>query len=227
MNQFKRLFSLIVVLCLALSVSSCGKAAEETKTTQPDYENGTVCKKDSPLTFEDDSFTLTLTPENCNVSVTEKWSGRVWESNPTSEEELSTASGVAKTMILSQLAVNYVGNNNQIVKTNSYASSVKKGTYDIYKIQKGFRVEYKFDKGFTVHVTYTIENGKFVASILYTGITEDKNLISTIEFLPYFGTASTKNQGFIFIPDGSGAIINLNNGKTDVEGYSKKIYGVD
>lgn len=227
MNQFKRLFSLIVVLCLALSVGGCGKEAEETKTSQPQYEKGTVCKKDSPLTFQDDSLILNLNPADCSVSVTEKSSGRVWESNPTSEEELSTATGVAKTMLQSQLAVNYVGSTNQIVKTNSYAASVKKGTYDIYKIKNGFRVEYKFDKGFTVPVSYTIENGKFIASILYTGITEDKNLISTIEFLPYFGTASTKNQGFILVPDGSGAVINLNNGKTDVAGFSKKVYGVD
>lgn len=227
MNQFKRFFSLIVVLCLVLSVGGCGKEAEETKTSQPQYEKGTVCKKDSPLTFQDDSLILNLNPADCSVSVTEKSSGRVWESNPTSEEELSTATGVAKTMLQSQLAVNYVGNTNQIVKTNSYASSVKKGTYDIYKIKNGFRVEYKFDKGFTIPVSYTIENGKFIASILYTGITEDKNLISTIEFLPYFGTASTKNQGFILVPDGSGAVINLNNGKTDIGNYSKKVYGVD
>ncbi len=227
MNKFKRLFSLIVVLCLILSVSGCGKEAEETKTTKPKYEKGTICKKDSPLTFEEGDLNLTLNPENCNIAVTEKSSGRVWNSNPTSEEELSTATGVAKTMLLSQLAVNFVGNTNQLVKTNSYASSVKKGTYDIYKIQNGFRVDYKFDKGFTIPVSYTIQNGKFIASILYSGITEEKNLISTIEFLPYFGTASTKNQGFILVPDGSGAIINLNNGKTDVAGYSKKVYGVD
>ncbi len=227
MNKFIRLLSLIIVICLVFTVSGCGDKGQTVNSVLADYEKGTLCKKDSILTYENDNLALGIDAQNCNISVTDKKTGRVWDSNPTSKEEIDSAVGVAKTTLLSQLAVNYVGNTNQIVKTNSYTSSVKKGTYEIYEMENGFRVEYKFDKGFTIPVSYTISDEKFVASILYSGITEGENLISTIEFLPYFGTASTKSQGFMFVPDGCGAVIKLNNGKIDSEVYSKKVYGID
>ncbi len=227
MNRFIKLFSLIIVLCLVFTVSGCGDKKQIVNSVSADYEKGTICKKEGILTYENDKLSLSIDAQNCNISVCEKKSERVWNSNPTEKEEIDSATGVAKTTLLSQLAVNYVGNTNQIVKTNSYTSSVKKGTYEIYKIDNGFRVDYKFDKGFTIPVSYTVSDEKFIASILYSGIVEGDNLISTIEFLPYFGTASTKSNGFMFIPDGCGAVIKLNNGKTNSASYSKKVYGVD
>ncbi|HHY09218.1 MAG TPA: hypothetical protein GX528_01485, partial [Firmicutes bacterium] len=49
----------------------------------------------------------------------------------------------------------------------------------------------------------------------------------TIKVLPYFGAAGVNEEGYIFVPDGSGALINLNNGKTYATAYSQRIYGND
>ena len=51
--------------------------------------------------------------------------------------------------------------------------------------------------------------------------------MTTIEVLPYFEAANIKKEGYIFVPDGSGALIYLNNNKTNLVPYKKQIYGID
>ncbi len=138
------------------------------------------------------------------------------------------AVGVNKTNLFSQIAVSTVTTQNAIKDTNSYVSSVKKGTYEIFKIDNGFRVEYTFSEKFMIPVEYVINNGAFEASILYSGIKEEgEDQVSTIALLPYFGTAGINDNGFLLVPDGSGAVINFNNGKRGASAYSAKVYGID
>ncbi|MBO5200401.1 MAG: hypothetical protein J6B93_03885 [Clostridia bacterium] len=222
-----KLLSLVTALCLVFTLAGCSSGGSSTDTTGgPTYEKGTLCSKDAPLTATDGKLTLTLDPATCAVSITENASGRVWSSNPDTSYEDSYAAGANKTGIFSQLMVTY-GKATALVTTNSYASSIRKDTYNIYSIDGGFRVEYTFNEGFTVPVAYTVKDGSFYASILYSGITEDEFKISTISLLPYFGTAGEQDDGFLFVPDGSGAVINFNNGKLGASAYTKKVYGKD
>lgn len=45
--------------------------------------------------------------------------------------------------------------------------------------------------------------------------------------LPYFGAGSSMDEGYIFVPEGGGAIINFNNGKQAQNGYFANVYGWD
>lgn len=49
----------------------------------------------------------------------------------------------------------------------------------------------------------------------------------SISVLPYFGAMGTSAEGYILVPDGSGALITLNNGKTQVPAYAVRVYGAD
>lgn len=51
--------------------------------------------------------------------------------------------------------------------------------------------------------------------------------VYSIDVLPYFGAAGPGEAGHMFVPDGSGAIIYLNNGKTDRQRYLQPVYGTD
>ena len=52
--------------------------------------------------------------------------------------------------------------------------------------------------------------------------------IATIDLLKYFGSASEKEEGYMFVPDGSGAVINFNNGKTNITSDVRvQLYGLD
>ncbi len=54
-----------------------------------------------------------------------------------------------------------------------------------------------------------------------------QTLPNQLNFLPYFGAAGLDDEGYIFVPDGSGALINLNNQKLDESPYSGQLYGRD
>ncbi len=86
---------------------------------------------------------------------------------------------------------------------------------------------------FKVGVELQLTNNGLRASILKNSIVEPENFrISNISLFPLFGTAvSVQNgiptEGYIVIPDGSGAVIKFNNGKSYQSQYKKKLYGED
>jgi len=51
--------------------------------------------------------------------------------------------------------------------------------------------------------------------------------LCSIRVLPYFGAVGKAGSGYIFVPDGSGALINLNNGRVSDNGYAARVYGKD
>ncbi len=77
-------------------------------------------------------------------------------------------------------------------------------------------------------VRFTLEKGDLVVTIPCgeLGFTEN-NEITALDVLPYFLAADTGEEGYILVPDGSGALINLNNGKPAVTAYSMPVYGRD
>lgn len=51
--------------------------------------------------------------------------------------------------------------------------------------------------------------------------------LTSISLLPYFGASDVASNGYLFVPDGSGALIFANNGKTGVQPYNGLVYGRD
>lgn len=51
--------------------------------------------------------------------------------------------------------------------------------------------------------------------------------VSTVTLLSFFGAGGTDEEGSIFVPDGSGALISFNNGKTKYPAYQQMVYGSD
>lgn len=51
--------------------------------------------------------------------------------------------------------------------------------------------------------------------------------LTAIGVLEYFGAANTEKEGYIFVPDGSGALIYLNNGRLFASPYNQLVFGND
>jgi hypothetical protein len=82
---------------------------------------------------------------------------------------------------------------------------------------------------FDISIEYTLKDNGLVVRIPQKSIKYDENILrlTQVTVLPYFGAAGQKNKGYLFVPDGSGALINLNNGKLNFPGYEKIVYGND
>lgn len=85
------------------------------------------------------------------------------------------------------------------------------------------------DPWFVIPLEYTLSGKNLIATVDPEKIDYNREgfFLVDLDFLPYFGAAYKDEDGYIFVPDGSGAIINFNNGKTNVSGYTANIYGQD
>ncbi|MDD4113695.1 MAG: DUF5696 domain-containing protein, partial [Herbinix sp.] len=81
---------------------------------------------------------------------------------------------------------------------------------------------------FNISIVYELTDDGFEVKIPLQEIEfKDKYPIVEIKPLPYFGAAGKTDEGFIFVPDGSGAIINFNNQKQSQNNYKSDLYGWD
>lgn len=91
---------------------------------------------------------------------------------------------------------------------------------------------------FDVSMEYTLEGDSLVVRVPASEIRYPKDVLDkdgqkvtyplvSIDVLPYFGAASTAEEGYMLVPDGSGGLIYLNNGKTNLPAYASRIYGRD
>ena len=119
-----------------------------------------------------------------------------------------------------------------------YASareSVRDGVFKISYIsqngvQTGFRIEFTFDfSQVTVPLEITLENGHLSACVPVDEVVhgKDDTVLMSVELLPYFGSVGIHETGYMLVPDGCGAVIEFNNGKTSGGAYDAPVYGGD
>ncbi len=92
----------------------------------------------------------------------------------------------------------------------------------------GYNIEVEAFRQISVPVEYTLSEGDLKAQVPASDIICPAGLYLTkISLLPFFGASSMKDNGYMIVPDGSGAIINYNNGRVDAAGYTLPIYGAE
>lgn len=103
-------------------------------------------------------------------------------------------------------------------------------TYDDYLEAKSLdNAEKTSDKPvFNVTIRYRLEGSDLVVEIPMNEIEHRKDFpLYTLSPLPFFGAADTAAEGFLFVPEGGGALINFNNEKTSLNAYYANLYGWD
>lgn len=79
---------------------------------------------------------------------------------------------------------------------------------------------------FTVGIEYTLTDDGLKVTLPANSIKEQGSFqIASIEILPYMTTAKRGNEGYMVIPDGSGAVMNFDNDKLEYGAYSKRVFG--
>ena len=91
---------------------------------------------------------------------------------------------------------------------------------------------------FSIPLEYYLEDENLVVRVPASEIKYPVNVIDeygrrttyplvSVEVLPFFGAAGLEDEGYMLVPDGSGALIKLNNGKVTANPYEQTIYGRD
>ena len=179
---------------------------------------------------ENDKLILEADFTNGEIRVTEKASGMEWYSNPKDKDEDQLVT--MKSRLASQFSVKFVNLEQGVtVEFDNLTNSIKKGTMTHELVDNG--VKFKF--GFTnanvyIPVQYTLTEDGFQADIVVSeiqGVGSNPYLIDSISFLPYFGAGGLEDEGYLFVPDGSGALIDFNNNKQAMQTYNAPVYGIN
>lgn len=82
--------------------------------------------------------------------------------------------------------------------------------------------------GFEIPMQYTLEGDSLLVRIDGEAIRYPSNeLITSMSVLEYFGALSQNAEGYLFIPDGSGALMNTKPQKGNAGLYMQPVYGLD
>ena len=177
---------------------------------------------------ENDKMILEADFTTGEIRVTEKASGKEWYSNPVDKDNDEVVT--LKNRLASQFYVKFVNYEAGVtVELDNVSNSIKKGTMTHELIENGV----KFRFGFTtanvyIPVQYTLTEDGFQAEIVASeiqGVGANPYLVDTVSLLPYFGAGGLEDEGYLFVPDGSGALINFNNNKQAMQIYNAPVYG--
>ncbi|SFF08551.1 hypothetical protein SAMN05216378_5034 [Paenibacillus catalpae] len=81
---------------------------------------------------------------------------------------------------------------------------------------------------FEATITYTLDGNSLVAAVPVADIHYPEEYpVNSVSFLNFFGAGGTEENGAMLVPDGSGALINFNSGKTRYPSYQQLVYGQD
>lgn len=103
-------------------------------------------------------------------------------------------------------------------------------TYEDYLENKELYKESNIKEvpAFNISMIYKLDGNALTVTVPFKEISYRlKYPITQVSILPYFGAAGPEEKGYMLIPEGSGSIINFNNGKTKQNGYYADCYGWD
>ena len=81
---------------------------------------------------------------------------------------------------------------------------------------------------FNVTLRYTLEGNSLLVSAPFDQIAwRQAYPLTQLALLPFMGAGGINDQGYLFVPDGSGALVYFNNGRQNQVAYNTAVYGWD
>lgn len=251
---FKKSFLVTLLLSVCMVLSACSGIGVELEVSNPIKKDGqTVVKntytpKQLPCQLglpedadEDEVFNYTEVARNYNsILYADMRNGhfalqdinteKIWYSIPNNLELDEITRGANRSEVRSEVLVNYVLKEEESV-SKSYKTegsfTCKEENIKTELIENGFRITYTFRKSdIIVPIEYRLTNSGFEAEVMAKDIKEsDTAYLISVNLLPSFGAGAWDEEGYVFIPDGSGAIVDFSYHNDMESGYVKDVYG--
>lgn len=217
--MFLKLIKKIIAITLCLALVCFIPITVQGETDGTDFQIAEPLE-DYMQISESENLILYVNVSNANIAVVDKCSNKVWTAY---KEGLSSMDSRT-----SMLNVTYSGANNILIQVGTHDASTG---FDIMKIDGGIKEIFYFETDavtFEIPFKVVLKEDFVEITLLYKEVKEKgKGKISDIELLPNWGEGSAEQDGYIFIPDGSGAIIEYKDIISRIDTYSGRVYGKD
>ncbi|WP_308636200.1 DUF5696 domain-containing protein [Paenibacillus silvisoli] len=224
----------LIAACIAffafLYLRGSAKEVEDTtpaavlKAEFPDKPAAGALASDYRLVAENDRLALKVKEATLGIQIVNKQSGYVWSS----EIEKPEANETWLNFIKSGLSIDYFDKqNNNAIRTDLISEANK--TIEVKAIDQGFQATVRFtDLKIGLELVVKLDGDQLVVTIPKESVLEGEQFkLGAIFLYPFLGaTKGGEMGGYMFIPDGSGALIDFadNKGKFKTP-YESKIYG--
>lgn len=233
---------------MTLSVYSEDAAETEETAAEESEDSGSNNKKTRTVeevldkmekVAENDKMELLYYKKEDLIGLKNKANGYIWWSTPINAKA-SNAKGAQVQELLSGMTLTY---GDPAKRRTAKLASSNKSSKDFEKIDNGMRLTYTFasekdangektDPGITIPVEITLEDDHMklyvnTAEIIEKDSSQTGKLTTGLTFMSTFGAGEMDEDGYFVIPDGSGAVVEFNNGRTGYSPYAGKVYGRD
>lgn len=191
-----------------------------------------------------DSLTLYFNETKCFFAVKNNKSGYIWWSTPYDYESDGIAKDPQKTTMASLFTFKPLDVENNSLPDSavkSYDATGKAVTFETEYIENGVKITYSFIRRYFMEIPISIilDGDKVKVRIISDEIKEKTKAnakeyrLVTLDLAQAFGAGRTNaagrnnEDGYLFVPDGSGAVIEFDNGKSSTVVYKSKVYGKD
>ncbi|MHB1454060.1 MAG: DUF5696 domain-containing protein [Saccharofermentanales bacterium] len=222
------IITLIFVLIASASAGDPFNATSSEVITPIDIVIDNSNPDSMQIVAQNDRFVLKANMMKAVIRLEDKTGGTVWTSSPEGYEDNLEIKGAAKVGLGSILNIRFADRDSNTTTQNAVAGSVNRNSMNAVKIDGGVRFDFYFEKeGFLIPLEITLEESGIVSRVPVQEIQEASNAIRLISVipLPNFGAGAAGEDGYLLVPDGSGALITFE--KDLSADYSQRVYGKD
>lgn len=234
----KRILSIILCLFLLFSLTACGESSKFTPAQKSfDKDIKASAPSEDEVIVQNDKYSLEYDAETGSVRLVETATGTMWEvcPTPTGEPEIDSLGMPVKRHGFPQsvLEVGYMdptisgGGNMAVTTYDSVLDGVGRMVYKPH--DKGVTIEYYFDmQEFMIPVDYVLEDDYLSISVDTKKIQENDLLVTYVSLTPFLCSVQNDTaDSYLFMPSGSGALLNAQSFNDQGIVYKAYVYGDD
>lgn len=227
-----------LALCVLAAMLFTGCAPVTGYTDQMTYQKAKILStinvadaaaKEDALYAQNDDFSLYVNEKMATFYVVDK-NGNRWDSVPAINPEDYANNALVFSNLQSLVQVHYNDMMNNTSQARSYSDSVMRGTTDVMRIPNGVRFEFEFQGGgVMIPIQVTLQDRGVDISLINAEIEETGTVytLTSVDVAPYFGAPHKSDEGYIVLPDGSGALVDWNKAADTGVKYRQSVYGRD
>ena len=228
--MIKKIITAVCCVAIVLSLTACGtdfgsKTYKAVEDNDLPYDN---------LIATNEKYTLELDDSNMGVILTDNATGEKWSSSPIDEggQQVDEFGMPIKRhpRVESILAVeckNFVSD--EVNTYYSYTDAVNGGYVTHSPIENGIVLNFYFtEAGVMIPLECVLTENGVKLTVNPKKIQESDNRVVSLSIAPFFcGVKNDAENSYLFVPSGSGALMDVSSKSDQGESFSAQVYGYD